>query len=396
MSNPLLSLQNLGQSVYLDDLHRSLITSGELKRLIEEDGLRGLSSNPSILEKAIDDGEEYRDMLEAPEYQAIDSNTLYERIAVRDVQDAADVLGSVYLESMRRDGYVSLEVSPRLARDLQGTLEEARRMWQTVARENLMIKIPATPQSIPAIQELISEGINVSANLIFTAQVYEQVAVAYLCGLESWALKGGDPAKVASFASISIRAIDAAIDAWITEQPTGSHLPESRDRFGGLSGQVAIANAKTIYMKYLEILRGDRWQRLCLHGAQPQRLVWADTTMINPHHSELFYVEALIGSDTLIAMAPIVLESFRDHGHPRASLTEGWEEARRTMDLVETVGIPFQTIAARLLAEGVDEFADAFAKLLQTTRRNHPSGYDPVTFLRLKLFKEFYNMRPLS
>ena len=391
MSNPLMSLQKLGQSVWLDDLHRSLITSGELKRLIEEDGLRGLGSNPSLFEAAIDDSDEYQDLLEAPESQALDSKTLYERIAVRDIQEAADVFRPVYLESMRRDGYVSLEVSPRLSRNLQGTLEEARRLWQAVDRENLMIKIPGTPESFPAVQELISEGINVSVTLLFTEQAYEQAAMAYMSGLERFTLKGGEPGKVASVAGVFISDIDSAIESLIAERLQTATYSEERDTLNSLLGKVACANAKTIYQKYMEILSGDRWQALSRQGAGPQRVAWANVGMNNPAYPDVHYIEALIGPGTISTMPPGTLASFRDHGQAGPTLTEGLEEARRVMDQLERAGIPFQSLTDQLLAKGVDEFEDAFAKLLHATNRSRGKpGRDPVVLLRMKLFKAFY------
>jgi transaldolase/glucose-6-phosphate isomerase len=382
MKTPLQLLQDHGQSVWLDYLRRSLITSGELKRLIEEDGVRGLTSNPSIFEKAIAGSSDYRDLLEAAESQAIDAQTLYERIAVRDVQGAADVLRPVYLESRRRDGYVSLEVAPRLAHETQGTLEEARRLWQTVARENLMIKVPGTPEGIPAVQQLISEGINVNVTLLFAQETYEQVAAAYLGGLERLPRQGGNLGKVASVASVFISRIDTAVDNWIAERLKVSPSAEEQTRLRSLLGKVAIASAKNTYQKYLDILRGDRWQELSRHGAQTQRLLWASTGTKNPSYSDVLYVEELIGPDTVNTLPPATLEAFRDHGRVRPTLTENVEEAISIMDLVKQVGIPFKELTVELLAEGVKQFADAFAKLLRATNRGgKASDHDPMDFL---------------
>ncbi len=370
MKNPLKSLQDHGQSVWLDYLRRSLITSGELKRLIEEDGLRGLTSNPSIFEKAIASSRDYHDILEAPESQGIDAKTLYERIAVRDIQDAADVLRPVYLESKRRDGYVSLEVSPRLARETPGTLEEARRLWQAVARENLMIKVPGTPEGVPAVQQLISEGINVNVTLLFAQESYEQVAAAYLGGLESLARRSGDLGKVASVASFFMSRIDTAVDNLIVERLKASHNPGEQAMLRSLLGKVAIASAKNTYQKYLEIFCGDRWLELSRHGAQTQRLLWASTGTKNPNYRDVLYVEELIGPNTVNTMPPATLEAFRDHGRARPTLTENVEEAISIMDLVEQVGVPFKELTDKLLAEGVKQFAEAFGKLLKATDRS--------------------------
>jgi len=391
MKNPLQSLHDHGQSVWLDYLRRSLITSGELKRLIKEDGLRGLTSNPSIFEKAIAGSNDYRDMLEAPESQVIDAKELYERIAVRDIQDAADLLRPVYLGSKRRDGYVSLEVSPRLARKTQGTLGEARRLWRTVARENLMIKVPGTPEGIPAVQQLISEGINVNVTLLFVEETYEQVAAAYHGGLESLARRGADLGKVASVASFFVSRIDASVDKWIAKRLGASHNPGEQARLRSLLGKVAIASAKGTYQKYLDILRGDRWQELSWHGALTQRLLWASTGTKNPNFSDVLYVEELIGPDTVNTMPPATLDAFRDHGRVRLTLMENVEEAISIMDLVEQVGIPFKELTDKLLVDGVKQFAEAFDKLLKATGRSgNASDHDPVEFLGVELLKDLY------
>ena len=394
MKNTLQSLQDYGQSVWLDYLRRSLITSGELKRLIEEDGVRGLTSNPSIFEKAIAGSSDYQDMLEAPESQGLDAKTLYERIAVRDIQDSADAFRPVYLESRRRDGYVSLEVSPQLAHETQGTLEEARRLWQTVGRENLMIKVPGTPEGIPAVQQLIGEGINVNVTLLFAEDIYEQVAVAYLGGLESLARQGGDLGKVASVASFFVSRIDTAVDNWVAERLKTSPNPGEEAMLHSLLGKVATASARNTYQKYLEILRGTRWQALSRHGAQTQRLLWASTGTKNPNHRDVLYVEELIGPDTVNTMPPATLDAFRDHGRCRPSLTENVEEAISIMDLVARVGIHFNELTDKLLDDGVKQFADAFGKLLKATDRSgKASDHDPMDFLRVKLMKELHRER---
>jgi transaldolase/glucose-6-phosphate isomerase len=369
MKNPLQSLRDHGQSLWLDYVRRSLMTSGELNRLIKEDGVRGLTSNPSIFEKAIAGTSDYQDLLQAPESQVLDAMTLYERIAVRDIQDAADVFRPVYLESKWRDGYVSLEVSPRLAHETQGTLEQARRLWQTVGRENLMIKVPATPEGIPAVQQLISEGINVNVTLLFAQPAYEQAAAAYLGGLETLAGRGGELGKVASVASFFISRIDTAVDNWIAERLRVSPDPGERGLLRSLLGKVANASAKNTYQKYLEVVRGDRWQELARHGAQTQRLLWASTGTKNRSYSDVLYVEELTGPDTVNTLPPATLDAFRDHGRARPTLTGRIEEAISIMDLVTQVGIPFPELTDRLLVEGVKQFTDAFTALLKATDR---------------------------
>ena len=283
-TNPLRSLAGFGQSVWLDYIRRSLITSGELKRLVVEDGLRGVTSNPAIFEKAIVGSTDYQAVIESKESAALDAKTLYEKIAVKDVQDAADILRSVYEESKQRDGYVSLEVSPLLARDTAGTVEEARRLWKAVNRPNLMVKVPATPEGIPAIRQLISEGINVNVTLLFSPEVYEQVAKAYIEGLSARAASGGDVSRIASVASFFISRIDTAIDAQIASQLKTTNDPAQRARLGALAGKVAIASAKLAYHRFSELHSEDAWQGLAEKGSEPQRLLRASTSTKNPSY----------------------------------------------------------------------------------------------------------------
>ncbi|MGH8733878.1 MAG: transaldolase, partial [Burkholderiales bacterium] len=302
LENRLRGLEVFGQSVWLDYIRRSLITSGELRRLIAEDGVRGVTSNPAIFEKAVAGSSDYREMLEAPDARALDANTLYERLAVRDIQEACDALRGVYEETARRDGYVSLEVSPFLAHDTMGTLNEARRLWSAVGRENLMIKVPATAEGMPAIQQLISEGINVNVTLLFALEAYEQVADAYLTGLEKLVARGGDPTRVASVASFFISRIDTAIDALIAARLPAATQAGEQALLRGLMGRAAIANAKLAYQRYQELFSGPRWQALAAHGAHTQRLLWASTGVKNPSYRDVVYVEELIGPETVNTM----------------------------------------------------------------------------------------------
>lgn len=369
LESRLRALQVFGQSVWLDYIRRSLITSGELRRLIDEDGLRGVTSNPAIFEKAIAGSADYREVFETPEARTTDAKTLYEKIAIRDIQDAADVLRPVYEETLRRDGYVSLEVSPFLAHDTPSTLEEARRLWQAVERDNLMIKIPATPEGIPAIHQLISEGINVNVTLLFSQEVYGLVAEAYLSGLEKIAARGGDLKRVASVASFFISRIDTAIDALIAEQ-LQTTTPAGEEKFlRSLTGKVAIANARLTYQHYRELFSGPRWEALAGQGAQAQRLLWASTGTKNPAYRDVVYVEELIGPDTVNTIPPATFEAFRDHGRPRASLTEDIESAYDTMKMLAEAGISMKEVTDTLLAEGVQLFSDAFDKLLTAVKK---------------------------
>ncbi len=369
LQNPLRALQTFGQSVWLDYIRRSLITSGELRRLIDEDGLRGVTSNPSIFEKAVAGSADYKEMLAAPELRALDAKTLYETLAVRDIRDAADALSLVYEQTSRRDGYVSLEVSPYLAHDTAGTLKEARRLWQAVGRENLMIKVPATREGIPAIQQLISEGINVNVTLLFAQETYEQVAEAYIAGLERLAARGGDPKRVASVASFFVSRIDAAIDALIaTRLETTTDVGE-QDLLRGPTGKVAIANARLAYQRYREIVSGRRWRALTEQGAQTQRLLWASTSTKNPSYRDVVYVEELIGPDTVNTIPPSTFEAFRDHGRLRASLTEDLDSAAETMTTLAKARISMKDVTDQLLDEGVQLFSDAFGKVLAAVEK---------------------------
>jgi transaldolase / glucose-6-phosphate isomerase len=370
-TNPLKDLLKYGQSVWFDYIRRDLLTSGELKRMIEEDGLRGMTSNPAIFEKAIADSTLYSDILQSLKPRTdLDAKGRYEVLAIRDIQDAADILRPVYQDSKRRDGYVSLEVSPYLADDTQGTLEEARRLWKTVARENVMIKVPGTPEGIPAFQQLISEGINVNVTLLFSQEVYKNVAEAYIAGLEQMAARGGDLSKMASVASFFISRIDNSIDAIVAERLKTSKDPSEQEQLKSLLGKVAIANGKETYAIYQKIFSGNRWKALAAKGAQTQRVLWASTSTKNPSYSDVLYVEELIGPDTVNTIPPATFNAFRDHGHPRASLTEDVESANQTMETVGKLGISMKEVTDKLTDDGVRLFAEAFAKLLQAVEKS--------------------------
>jgi transaldolase/glucose-6-phosphate isomerase len=366
-ANPLRGLSEYGQSVWLDYIRRSLITSGELKRLVVEDGLRGVTSNPAIFEKAIVGSTDYEAVINGSESAGLDAKGLYEKIAVKDVQDAADILRPVYEESKQQDGYVSLEVSPLLANDTTGTLEEARRLWKAVNRPNLMVKVPATVAGIPALRQLVSEGINVNVTLLFSREVYEQVAKAYIEGLTARAASGGDVSRIASVASFFVSRIDSKIDAQIASQLKTTSDPAQRARLSGLLGKVAIANAKLAYHSFAELYSGEGWQALAGQGAHPQRLLWASTSTKNPSYRDVIYVEELIGRSTVNTIPPATFNAFREHGRLRASLTEDVENAADTMDALERAGIPMKTVTDTLLEEGLRQFVDAFAQLLKAT-----------------------------
>jgi len=370
-TNPLKDLLNFGQSVWLDYIRRDLLTSGELKRLIEEDGLRGMTSNPAIFEKAITGSTLYADLLNSLRSRTdLDAKARYEILAIRDIQEAADFLRPVYQNSKRRDGYVSLEVSPYLARETKATVEEARRLWKAVGRENVMIKIPGTAEGIPAFQQAISEGINVNVTLLFAQEVYVKVAEAYIAGLEQFAARGGDVSKMASVASFFISRIDSLVDSILEARLKSSKDPREQAQLKSVEGKVAIANGKQTYQKYQTIFSSDRWKALAAKGAQTQRVLWASTSTKNPVYRDVLYVEELIGPETVDTIPPATLDAFRDHGIPRASLTENVEAAHRTMEAVAKLGISMKEVTDKLTDDGVRLFAEAFDKLVAAVEKS--------------------------
>jgi transaldolase/glucose-6-phosphate isomerase len=365
-ANPLVQVLTLGQSLWYDNIRRGLIESGELERMVHEDGLRGVTSNPAIFEKAITGSTDYTAALSAL-WRAghCDAKDLYEQLAVRDIRDAADILRPIYEATRCRDGYVSLEVSPALAHDAEATVAEAERLWHVVDRSNLMIKVPATPEGVPAIRHLIGRGINVNVTLLFATATYERVAEAYLAGLEALAADGGDLSRVASVASFFISRIDSEIDARLADVVARGASEGERMLARNLMGKVAIANARLTYQRYKEIHSTPRWHALATRGAQTQRLLWASTSTKNPQYSDVAYVEELIGPDTVDTVPPATFDAFRDHGRPRARLEEGFEEAADVMTTLERLGVSFVEVTDALLANGVEQFTAAFDTLLR-------------------------------
>jgi len=370
VTNPVKDLQKLGQSVWLDYIRRDLIETTELKRLIDQDGLRGMTSNPSIFEKAIVESKYYQQTLKELDRRTdLDANGRYEALAIRDIQDAADVLRPVYQSTKRRDGYVSLEVSPLLARDTQRTLTEARRLWKAVGRENIMIKVPGTPEGIPAFRQLISEGININVTLLFAQEVYQEVGEAYLSGMTQFAGNGGDVGKMGSVASFFISRIDTLVDSMVEQKLKTAKDEREKAELQSVLGKVAVANGKQTYQRYLRIFSSDVWKKLAAKGAQTQRVLWASTSTKNPKYSDVMYVEELIGADTVNTMPPATLDAYRDHGHPRPSLTEDVEGANRIMEKLPKLGISMKQVTDKLTEDGVRLFAESFEKLLKAVER---------------------------
>ncbi len=367
IENPLKQLARFGQSIWLDYIRRSLMTSGDLRRMVEEDGLGGMTSNPSIFEKAMG-GAEYADYLaELRKNKSLDAKGIYEGLAIRDIQDAADVLRPVYERTKKHDGYVSMEVSPYLAYKTQETIDEALRLWKAVDRPNLMIKIPGTPAGVPAIETVLREGVNVNVTLLFSQDMYEEVAWAFVRALEQRAAKGQDLAGIAGVASFFVSRIDSAVDALIDERLTQA-VGDQKKMLESLRSKVAIANAKLAYERYQRIFSGPRWEVLAAKGAQTQRVLWASTSTKNPKLRDVLYIEELIGKDTVNTIPPATYDAFRDHGVPRASLTEDVEGARTVMTNLAATGISIDTVTADLVTAGVKQFEDAFTKLLAVTQ----------------------------
>jgi transaldolase/glucose-6-phosphate isomerase len=358
--NPLAALHDHGQAPWLDFLSRKFIADGSLKTLVERDGVTGVTSNPSIFEKAIGGSGDYDDALKATLAKGDrDVMSLYEALAIEDIRSAADVLLPVYRKTNGADGFVSLEVSPYLAVETEATIAEARRLWAEVKRDNLMIKVPATKAGLPAIRALTGEGINVNITLLFSQDVYEQVVEAYLGGVEDLLAKGGDPKKIASVASFFVSRIDVAVDRQLDEK-----IEAGDKSLASLRGKIAIANARLAYQRYKRRFSGARWDRLKAKGARTQRLLWASTGTKNKNYSDVLYVDEMIAADTVNTMPPATMDAFRDHGKVADSLDRNMDEAKATMARLAEAGISIDKVTDSLVEEGVQLFADAFDKLL--------------------------------
>jgi transaldolase len=361
-NNPLLALQRLGQSVWLDYLGRHAITSGQLRQLIDNDGLSGVTSNPSIFEKAITETHDYDAAIDALAMKGNSAAEIYQALTVEDIQQTADLFRPIYDCLDGRDGFVSLEVSPHLAHETTGTIAEARRLWSAVNRPNIFIKVPATRAGLPAIKHLISEGINVNITLLFGLPRYQLVAEAYLAGLEARASQGKPLKHVASVASFFLSRIDVLVDP-ILERIVQTRGPKS-DVAVRLLGQIGIASARVARQLYQETVLGERFQKLVNHGARGQRLLWASTSTKNPAYPDLKYVEPLIGPETINTLPLETLNAYRDHGEPKARLDEEGEHARWALRRLPELGINIDQITRQLEGEGVEKFNRAFDKLM--------------------------------
>jgi transaldolase len=362
--NPLLELQSLGQSIWIDFISRGIIPSGELQRMIEEDGVSGVTSNPSIFEKAITKSDDYDETIRALTLQGKTTEEVYQSLTVKDIQMVADSLRPTYDRTDGQDGFVSLEVSPTLAHDTQGTIQEACLLWSLVERPNCMIKVPATAEGIPAIKQLTGEGINVNITLLFGLHRYQEVVNAYLEGLESLASKGGNLKHIASVASFFLSRIDVLLDP-LVEKKKSAASPEGNIA-SVLLGQVAIASAKVAYQLYKETFNGDRFARLANKGARTQRLLWASTSTKNPMYSDTKYIEPLIGPNTINTLPFETLDAYRDHGQPQLSLEQNMSQAYHVLNQLSLIGIDLDKATQQLEDEGVEKFVAALDRLMHS------------------------------
>lgn len=365
-NNPLLNLETLGQSIWIDFISRGMISSGKLQKLIEEDGVSGVTSNQSIFEKAITNSDDYDETIRALTLQEKTADEIYQVLTVQDIQRVADLLRPTYDRANGRDGFVSLEVSPGLAYDTDGTIEEARRLWSLVDRPNSMIKVPATAEGIPAIQQLTGEGINVNITLLFGLPRYQEVANAYITGMETLAHEGRDLSQIASVASFFLSRIDVLLDP-LLEKKSQAGSPQA-DVAARLQGQVAIASAKVAYQLYKEIFSSDRFAKLANKGAHTQRLLWASTSTKNPSYSDTKYIEPLIGQDTINTLPIETLDAYRDHGKPQPSLEQNISEAYHVLNKLSVVGIDLDQATQQLEQEGVEKFASALDQLMASLK----------------------------
>ena len=362
--NPLAQLSTLGQSPWYDQMTRSLVTEGTLKKMIEEDGLRGLTSNPTIFEKAISGGKEYEAPLKELVAKGATLDEIYDGLVVADIASAADVFHSVWEKTEGEDGYVSIEVNPLLAADTAGTVKEAKRLHAKLGRPNVMIKVPATPEGLPAVEELISEGISVNVTLIFSVEVYTHVAEAYIKGLERRAAAGKSVKEVASVASFFVSRIDSAVDKQLE-----ALAKNGKGEAAGLMAKAAIANAKLAYEKFQQLFSGAAWQKLAALGARVQRPLWASTGTKNPAYSDVLYIDTLIGPHTVNTIPPATYNAFRDHGTAKVTLLDGMAEARATFARLAALGVDLKAITGELTVAGVKSFAESYNTLLAVIER---------------------------
>jgi len=365
MANPLLQLKALGQSVWYDNIDRSQLVSGQFKRLLDEDGICGVTANPTIFEKSISSGHAYDEQINQLIREGKSTNEIYEALIIQDIRTVADILRPIYDSANRQDGLVSLEVSPDLAHDTEGTLSEVRRFWKMVDRPNLMIKIPGTPEGIPAVRQALTEGINVNITLIFSISTYRQVAEAFISALEARRAAGEDISHMASVASFFVSRVDTLVDKLLEDKIKATSDPAEQQHLKSLEGKAAIANARLVYQDFKKIFNTPRFAALKQAGAYVQRPLWASTSTKNPAYRDVLYAEELIGPDTVDTMPLETIENFRDHGRVRLSIEDNLEEAHQVLDDLEKIGIHYDQVTKQLQDEGVEKFADSFHKLFE-------------------------------
>lgn len=365
MTNPLLQLKELGQSVWYDNIDRSQLASGQFQRLLDEDGVSGVTANPTIFEKSVSSGHAYDEQMNELIKAGKSTNEIYEALVIRDIQTVADKLRPIYDRTEGQDGYVSLEVSPDLAHDTEGTLSEVRRFWQIVNRPNLLIKIPATPEGIPAVRQALTEGINVNITLIFSLNDYKKVADAYIGALESRAASGQDISHMGSVASFFVSRVDTLVDKLLEDKIKASSDGTEQQKLKALEGKAAIANARIVYQEFKSIFGSARFQALKQQGANVQRPLWASTSTKNPAYRDVLYAEELIGPYTVDTMPLETIENFRDHGKVRLSIEDNIAQAHAELDALEQIGIHYDQVTQQLQDEGVQKFADSFHKLFE-------------------------------
>jgi transaldolase len=365
MTNPLLELKALGQSIWLDDIDRGDLLSGQFGRLINEDGLAGATGNPTIFEHSITHDATYDEQIQQLIRERKSAQEIYEALAITDEQKVADLLHPLYEQTGGQDGFVSIEVSPYLAHDTEKTLAEVRRFWHTIARPNLMVKIPSTPAGIPAIRQALSEGININITLMFSLDNYRQVAEAYLGALEERLSAGKDISRIASVASFFVSRVDVLVDQLLEDKIKVTSTSADQQKLKALQGKAAISNARLAYQEFKRLFSTPRFEALRQRGARVQRPLWASTGTKNPAYRDVLYVEELIGPNTVNTMPLKTLESFRDHGRVRLSVEEDIPQSQAVLTAFEAAGIDYEQVTSQLQKEGVQKFIDSFDKLLQ-------------------------------
>lgn len=365
MTNPLLHIKTLGQSVWYDNIDRAQLISGAFKRLLDEDGIVGVTANPTIFEKSISKGHAYDEQMTQLIHEGKNTDEIYEALVIRDIRTVADLLRPIYDRTNGLDGYVSLEVSPKLAHNTEGTISEARRFWQTVDRPNLLIKIPATPAGIPAIEQALTEGININITLIFSLENYKEVVEAYLSALENRNAEGKDISHIASVASFFVSRVDTLTDKLLEDKVKASSDPQEQARLKALEGKAAIANARVVYQEFKRLFSTPRFESLKHSGARVQRPLWASTSTKNPAYRDVLYAEELLGPDTVDTMPLETIDNFRDHGIVAPTIEKDVDGAYTVLKDLEEVGISYAQVTQQLQDEGVQKFADSFEQLFQ-------------------------------